>query len=195
MPNRMPNLLQWALAVCVCSGELGASQMQPPTSGSQRGPDRGGRSGFNKQMDDRINAAIRKRLELSDDQFARLREVSRRMERERRVLFMDEGAMRGSLRRELLAGADANDSTVSAMLDKMPSIERRRIDLMEREQGELAKFLSPVQRAKYIGLQDELRRSMEDLQNRRSNGGSRGADSLGTGAGGKRRPYRPPDRL
>jgi hypothetical protein len=53
------------------------------------------------------------------------------------------------------------------LLDEMPRLERRRVELMEREQRELAKFLSPVQRARYFGLQDELRRGMQELQQRR----------------------------
>ena len=47
---------------------------------------------------------------------------------------------------------------------------------MEQEQRELAKFLSPSQRARYFGLQDELRRGMQDLQRRRM--------GLDSGAGG-----------
>jgi periplasmic protein CpxP/Spy len=74
-------------------------------------------------------------------------------------------------------------------LEQLPKYERRRLDLMEREQRELARFLSPVQRAKYIGLQDELRRTMQDVQHRRME-----RDSL-AGPGDRpafRRPNRPP---
>ena len=49
----------------------------------------------------------------------------------------------------------------------MPRLERRKLDLLEAEQRDLAKFLSPIQRARYFGLQDELRRGMQDLQRRR----------------------------
>jgi periplasmic protein CpxP/Spy len=186
----------WAMVASGTTASLAIAQVAAPLSGAQVGPDRSPnkRGGFNRPLDDRINAVIRKRLQLTDEQFTRLRAVARRMENERRMLRIDEGSTRASLRRELLAGEDANDSTVAAMLDRLPSIDRRRIDLMEREQSELAKFLSPVQRAKYIGLQDELRRSMEELQYRRANGGVVDGDSVGGGRAGLRRPFRPPVR-
>ncbi len=173
-----------------------AAQVTPPPGSMRSRQERkaDAQTGFDRPLDARINAVIRKRLELTDDQFLRLRTVAKRMENERRLLRIEEGATRGALRRELLAGADANDSTVAAMLDRLPSLDRRRVDLFEREQGELAKFLTPVQRAKYIGLQDELRRMMEDLQRRRTSGDVQDGDSLGTGRPGPRRPFRPPVR-
>jgi len=192
--NRFLRVMFWMVVVTGGSPALSVAQVAPPTGGARVGPERNAnrRGGSDRLIDDRINAVIRKRLEFADDQFERLRIVARRMESERRLLRMEEGSTRGSLRRELLAGENANDSTVAALLEKLPSIERRRTDLMEREQSELAKFLSPIQRAKYIGLQDELRRTMEELQYRRSNGGARDHDSLGFGRGGPRRPFRPP---
>ena len=69
-----------------------------------------------------------------------------------------------ALRREMRAGDKANEAKVGELLDQMPGLERRKLDLMESEQRELAKFLSPTQRAHYFGLQDELRRGMQDVQ-------------------------------
>ena len=45
---------------------------------------------------------------------------------------------------------------------------RRRVpvELQEQEQRELARFLTAVQRARYFALQEELRRGMQDLQQR-----------------------------
>jgi protein CpxP len=183
------------LAVAVMCVPLGAeAQLTPRSRGGQmrEGERRSdARDQLDKRLEERINLVIRERLRLSDDQFTRLRAVARRVETERRALRMEEGSTRGTLRRELLAGDSANDSTVAIMLDRLPSIERKRIDLMEREQGELAKFLTPVQRAKYVGLQDELRRSMQDLQFRRSDGLPQGGDSSRRG-NLPRRPFRPP---
>ena len=93
---------------------------------------------------------------------------------------------RFAMRQELLAGEKANEARVAELLDRMPRFERRRLDLMEQEQRELAKFLSPTQRARYIGLQDELRRSMQDLQRRRMGIDGAPGDSM------TRRTRRPP---
>ena len=41
--------------------------------------------------------------------------------------------------------------------------EPNRLDLQAEEQKEFAQFMTPVQRAKYSALQDQLRRRMQDL--------------------------------
>lgn len=125
------------------------------------------RSQQERRLQERIDQVVRTRLGLSADQFGRIRDVASRIEGDRRALRMEEMTARFALRQELLAGPKANEARVGELLDKMPQFERRRITLMEREQRELATFLSPVQRARYIGLQEELRRSMQEVQRRR----------------------------
>lgn len=140
-----------------------------------------------RRLQERINQVVRKRLGLSDDQMTKLQGVATRIEEDRRVLRREEMATRSALRRELLAGDKADEGRVATLLDRLSEHERRRLTLMEREQGELAKFLSATQRARYIGVQEELRRSMQDVQRRRSEG-----KPIGPAAGGGR-PNRPPD--
>src|SRR5207344_2346860 len=110
---------------------------------------------------------VRQQLALSDEQFAKLRDVASKVEDDRRALRNEEMTTRFALRQELLAGEKADEGKVAEFLEQMPRFERRRLDMMEREQKELAKFLTPSQRARYIGLQDELRRGMQDVQRRR----------------------------
>jgi hypothetical protein len=119
-----------------------------------------------QRLQARVDSIVRDRLVLTDDQFARMQEVASKIEDSRRQLRNEESSTRIELRSELLSSAP-NEQRVSELLDKMPQIERRRLDLMETEQKELKKFLSPTQRARYLALQDELRRNMQDLQRRR----------------------------
>jgi protein CpxP len=163
-----------------------------PPGGGQRGggmPD-GQRMEMERRLQERINATVRERLVLTDDQYAKLRDVASKMEDDRRALRHEEMTTRFALRQELLAGDKADEGKVAEFLERMPRYERRRLDLMEREQKELAKFLTPSQRARYIGLQDELRRSMQDLQVRRMGKDSGGAP----GRAGMRRQPPPPGR-
>ena len=83
------------------------------------------------------------------------------------MLRREESLLRTALRNEMTAGEKANEAKVGELLDQMPGLERRKLELMETEQRELAKFLTATQRARYFGLQDELRRGMQDLQRRR----------------------------
>jgi Spy/CpxP family protein refolding chaperone len=140
-----------------------------------------------RRLQVRINEVIRQRLALTDDQFAKLSELATRMEDDRRTLRNEELTTRFALRQELLAGDRVNETRVADMLDKLPKLERKRADLLEQEQRDLSKFLSPSQRARYFALQDELRRSMQDMQRRRM-GIDSAADSAPAPRGAPRRP-------
>jgi protein CpxP len=163
-----------ALAVASAS-PLGA---QPTVQGDRgRGGPPGGRSPdertqadraqMERRFEARINDIIRTRLALNDEQFTQLRAVSARVEQERRGLRREEIATRSELRRLLLATEPTNETRVAELLEQLPKLERRRIDMMEQEQRELSKFLAPSQRARYFALQDELRRNLQESQRRR----------------------------
>ncbi len=125
------------------------------------------RAEMERRVQERINEVIRQRLELDDEQVVKLRDVSGRVEDERRAVRNEELTTRFALRQELLAGDRVNEARVGELLDRLPKLERRRVELIEAEQRELAKFLTPSQRARYFALQDELRRNMQEMQRRR----------------------------
>jgi Spy/CpxP family protein refolding chaperone len=171
------------------AGAQGGPPAGPPT-GSPRGmrPDDPRRDALERRFQQRLEAIVKERLELTDDQHGRLREVASRTEEARRTLRREEFTVRMAMRRELLAGSKANEARVAELLDSMPVLERRRLDLLEQEQRELAKFLTPLQRARYFALQDELRRGMQELLWRRLSG----ADSAGAPGGGRSMRRKPP---
>ena len=166
-----------AVMVMVMVMVAGASVAAVAQSGPPGPPEQGRAGGarmndapraqIERRLQDRINQVVRQRLVLTDEQFAKLREVASKIEDDRRALRTDEAITRFSMRQELLAGDRVNEARVTDLLARMPQLERRRLELMENEQRELSKFLSPSQRARYLGLQDELRRSMQELQRRR----------------------------
>lgn len=165
----------------------------PPPVGAPRGmrSDDPRRGMLEKRFQQRLEAVVRQRLQLTDDQMVKLREVAGRSETVRRTLRADEMAARRAMREELLAGDNANETRVAELLEQMPRLERRRLDLLEQEQKELAKFLTPVQRARYFALQDEMRRGMQELQRRRMGAGDSippGTDRDGPPGGYRRRP-------
>ena len=191
-----------ALILCLVGGNVLPAQVVAPVggrlggraaarSGAQR-PKVDARAMLEQRLQERVNEIVRTRLALNDDQVAQLRQVSPRFEDDKRILRAEEVVTRTALRRELLAGDGANETRVSELLDRLPKLEHRRIDLMEAEQKELAKFLSPSQRARYFALQDELRRNMQDMQRRRL-GGAAGDDSVPPpGPSALKRRLRPP---
>jgi protein CpxP len=150
---------------------------------------RRGERAIEQQLQHRIAAIMKERLELSDDQLRQLTEVTQRFERQRMAVRGEEYRMRMTLRRQLTAGDSTSQEVVADMLERMPGVERRRIDLMEAEQRELARFLTPVQRARYLTLQEEIRRNMEQIRERR---GTEGPRPPGSGASPMRGGGRPP---
>lgn len=163
-------LLAAALAITVGSPVVSATQGGPPRGYDRQGAPRKKdqqRDSLENRFKDRIDAIVKQRLQLTDEQQFKLREVASRTEESRRVLRREEFVLRTSLREEMKAGDKANESRVGELLEQVPRLERRKLELMEAEQRDLARFLLPTQRARYFGLQDELRRSMQDLQRRR----------------------------
>ena len=57
---------------------------------------------------------------------------------------------------------------MAAALDRVLQLQRQRLDLMADEQKDLAGFLTPVQRAKYAALQEQIRRRVENARRQRA---------------------------
>ncbi|WP_411281972.1 hypothetical protein [Gemmatimonas sp.] len=192
--SRLRRLLAAALVAAVGTPVMAVAQGAPPRGydrqGTSRMPDQQ-RDVLEKRFKERIDAIVKQRLRLTDEQQVKLRDVASRTEESRRVLRHEEFELRTSLREEMKAGDKANESKVGELLEQVPRLERRKLDLMEAEQRELAKFLSATQRARYFGLQDELRRGMQDLQRGRM-GLHDSSDSPKNSRGFRRRSAPPP---
>lgn len=186
-------LVAAALAITVGVPVVSAAQGGPPRGNDRPGPPRMNdqqRDALEQRFKERIDAIVKQRLRLTDDQQFKLRDVATRTEESRRVLRREEFVLRTSLREEMKGGDKANEARVEELLEQLPRLERRKLELMESEQRELARFLSPTQRARYFGLQDELRRGMQDLQRRRM--GMDDSDTAPTDSRGHRRRGTPP---
>lgn len=130
------------------------------------------RAQLEQQIRNRIGNQLKNGLKLTDDQFAKLQATNKRFEEKRRLLVEQERDARMGMRDLMIAGDTVNQGKVSAALDKMLQIQRQRFELIEQEQKELAGFLSPMQRARFLGMQEQMRRRMDDM--RAQAGGRRG---------------------
>lgn len=113
--------------------------------------------------------AVRERVGLSEAQMQRLAPLAQRHEQARRQLQAEER----DVRRDLLLSLRENSSgeNAAALLDRMVDIQKRRAALFETEQRELAAIMTPVQRVRYIALQEQIRRRLEQLRQRRQGDG------------------------
>lgn len=149
------------------------------TGGAQVG---GSRGRLEEQVRERLGRVVREQLALDDEQMRRLQQVNQRYETQRRELVRQERDARIDLRREVMRGDSADQKRTDTLLNTLLQIQRRRLDLVQSEQRDLAAFLTPVQRAKYLALQDQMRRRVEEAR-------QRGLQRRGGGAGqGRPRP-------
>jgi protein CpxP len=119
------------------------------------------RQAAERRFQEGLARIVQARLRLSDDQMRQLVEINRRSARQRQELFGRERDARVGIRSEISKGESADQNRVAALVDELFSIQRQRLDLLQAEQRELARFLSPVQRAQYLELQEQVRRRVQ----------------------------------
>jgi len=123
----------------------------------------------------RVAKLTQDRVGLTDLQMAQLRQSNARFAPQLSLLAAQERETRRQLRLEMTSGGEPNQQHVSALLDTSLQLQKQRIAIVEAEQRELGRFMTPVQRARYIGLQQQFRRRAQELA------GQNGAEKSGTG--------------
>jgi hypothetical protein len=172
--TRAAVLCVWGFAIAGLADARAQSPEQRPPRGADRVPpplDARPRPGL-----ERLAQAIQRTLQLDDVQAARLREVSARYASRRQALVAAERAARRALREEVARGDGADQARTASAIAGLLDAQRRRLALVEEEQRDLAAFLTPVQRARFLALQERalraarrarLGRDAEDLGGRR----------------------------
>jgi hypothetical protein len=161
----------------------GARQGRPRVGGE--GVGRGDRQEMEQRFRRQLAALLKTQLGLSDEGMRQLSEVNQRFDVQRRELIRREMMTRRSLRDEVLKQDSADAGRIETLLTEQFKLERERTDITEAEQRELAKFLTPVQRARYLGVQEQVRRQMDQMR-------GRGMQPLGDPPPGGMRGRRPP---
>ncbi len=114
---------------------------------------------------------VKQRVGFNDEQMLRLERTTQRFDERRRALGQQERAQRIALRAEVIADSSANQASIAAALEQLQQLQRQRVELQADEQKELATFMTPLQRAKYFALQEQVRRRLQEAANRPDEGG------------------------
>jgi hypothetical protein len=162
MPSKVGFMVVAALLVAGSGAQAQAQRQGQPrdTVAAQR------RAQLERQVRQRIATVVKERLDLTDAQAQQLQEADGRSELRRRDLMQREMRLRRDLRQQLSPGVAADQQRVASLLDQIMAVHRERVAITEQEQRDLARFLTPVQRAKYLGLQGELRSRIEGMRQR-----------------------------
>ena len=131
------------------------------------------RPALDQQFRERVAKLTQDRVGLTDAQMAQLEQSNARFAPQLSQVAAQERDTRRQLRREMTSGGQSNQQHVSDLLDASLRLQKQRIAIVETEQKELARFMTPVQRARYIALQQQFRRRAQELdgQNRGGQGG------------------------
>ena len=127
-------------------------------------PDNQRRAQLEQAVRQRVARMLKERVGLSDEQLEQVGELNRRFEERRRVLIEQERDVRIGLRQEVLREDEADQERVARLLDQAIQVQQERLRVLEEEQRELAKFLTPVQRAKYLAVQEQIHRAVEEMR-------------------------------
>jgi protein CpxP len=121
------------------------------------------RSALDQQFRQRVAKLAQSRIGLTDAQMAQLGQSNARFAPQLNQLAAQERETRRQLRLEMTSGGQPNQQHVSDLLDTSLRLQKQRIAVVEAEQKDLARFMTPVQRARYIALQQQIRRRAQEL--------------------------------
>ena len=124
---------------------------------------RGVRPVLEEQVRAQLERVLRSQVGLNDGQLQKVQELTSRLETQKVSLNQEESRVRQVLRDEVLLGDTSRNVRVAELLDRIIKITKQRNDLPEQEQKELALFMSPMQRAKYFGVQELFQRRVREL--------------------------------
>jgi hypothetical protein len=132
-----------------------------------------------QQFRQRVAKLAQNRIGLTDAQMAQLEQSNARFAPQFNQVAAEERETRRQLRAEMTSAGPPNQQHVSDLLDKSVQLQKQRIAIVETEQKDLSRFMTPVQRGRYIALQQQFRRRSQELARQNE----------GNGAGlGKQRP-------
>jgi len=114
---------------------------------------------------------VRRQLNLNNEQMRTLNQVNTKYERQRGDIQRDERQARLGLKAAMedTAAGDQN-ARIEQQMNVLVGAQRRRADLFENEQKELAGFLTPLQRARYSVLQERLAQRLQQLRQNQQEG-------------------------
>lgn len=162
----------------VTSGALAQDAVLAQDAGAQ---DTSAQSPQRQELAKRIRAQWQKvvhdRLGLNDVQMRQLQETTRHFNAQRQTLNQEERAIRTEMRDQVVGAVPVDDKHLAAMIDTVLDLQRQRLELTRNEQRELSLFLTPLQRVKYLALQEQLRQQMERLRQAALAGGKAPEDS------------------
>jgi Spy/CpxP family protein refolding chaperone len=115
----------------------------------------------------RWNVQVRRQLDLTDDQAAKLHATENRFFQRRREIQQRQGAVLQALRAQLQPGVAADPDSVRQLMDAREQ-NRLAIAQLDRDESvEMREYLSPVQHARYQLMRQRLQEWIAEMRRQR----------------------------
>ncbi|MCU0242610.1 MAG: hypothetical protein MUF51_09340 [Vicinamibacteria bacterium] len=176
-------MLAVVIAVSLSAIETGA---QPNVQPMTPQPDHPGNPGIGREeayrmIDAYIIMLLQEHLALSDESFAKVLPLVRKLQADRRGLDERRGRALHELRQILKSGS-ATEQQLGEQLKELKAIESERFNVERKDMEALDAALTPLQQAKYRVIEVEVERKVQDLRSK-----ARMPRAMGQGAGAMRR--------
>ena len=120
-----------------------------------------------QQIETRFAQQIQATLGLSDEQTVKLRSTFNTYAPKRRAMEQEERGIKRGLQGQLRPGIAANSDSVGKLVDRLLELKVAYARSFVEEDREMAKFLTPVQRAQYQMLRERLMARIEEVRQQR----------------------------
>lgn len=157
----MKRLILLCLAACVV---LAAPR---PVAAQDDGDDSPQAAQLRQQIESRFGAQVVAALGLTDQQAAQLRATLGVWAPKRRAIEREERAVKLGLQGQLRPGVAANSDSVAKLTDRLFQLKLQYVQTFVDEDKELAKFLTPVQRAQFQVMRERLMARIEEIRRQR----------------------------
>jgi hypothetical protein len=148
-------------------------------------PDSAQAAQLRARIEDRFNQRVQENLNLSTDQTTKLKATQEKFSAQRQTLMQQQRARREALDNQMQPGVAANGDSVNKLLDGLQQGRAQMVKLEQDQDTEMAKYLTPVQRARYQQMREGIMRRVTEMRMERRPGmGGRGYRQ---GMGGGRR--------
>jgi protein CpxP len=148
------------------------------SAGAQQADSTAGRTdSLRHHIEERFASRVQERLGLTTEQTSKLRATSQQFGARRRELHARHRELRQALTAQLRPGVAANQDSVRKLTDAMIELRIASAQTTRDEMREVAKYLTPVQRAQLFVMRDRLRHRMKEAREHRViHGGKEGRD-------------------
>lgn len=120
-----------------------------------------------QQIRQRWHVQVRRQLNLSDDQAAKLQATEDRFFERRRQIQQRQRAVLQALRSQLQPGMDADADSVRALMEARDENRAAVAQLDREEDTEMMAYLSPVQLARYQLMRQRLQERIAEMRRQR----------------------------